>query len=1540
MLPYLILQRIIMLEYQRLPLVSDGSRQSINELCSHINIKVPKQGIHPIDSFLALFHCCDNFLQQDILSRLSICQLAIPFLLPDPISGNVTFLLWAMRSIIREWKPTTGVTTESRIVDHGGPMISFLRMGKAQDFKSKSRMLNMVIGEHDYFYHWNCEGGSFERQFVDGLVELCCYFPSGKHDDYFSDATYFLNLRGEATNHCAQVDFIHQVSFMSFILLLENNINKKIQKIIKRYANLPGGVVVIFPDYKEAAKHKTFYHLAQESHKTDNKISMLDIKGKNDADTKNTIRQIISEKLSKSKPKKFITIAESAAVATKIGIKVDEEEEECAHAKTLAEDTMEKLKILNPTQAKAKALPLQGSELWHTWANLDKESFQMTYNNQMTVGNNIERTEQRKKTIRETQLHCFSKGLTPVMKNFIDGLNHESVTVKNYFLHWMKIFLDNRSRKILPGMHAHYETAKQELKKLHKRGVSEKSQEYITQINSLKKQNIDLVQGSLGLEHFFRELGQLFEAGQLSTKSRQLVKQYPQIAVEILNSGYPIELMDGDTSYVPITWVSEVLFYLKKCHEGKTVFIISIIGIQSTGKSTLLNTMFGLQFNVSAGRCTRGAFIQLLPVNKQANKLMCDYVLIVDTEGLRAPELGSEQSYKHDNPLATFIIGIADVTIVNILGETPGDLNDILQTAVHAFIRMKNVDMKLNCHFVHQNVAAVDNSKLTLGKESFLDNLNKMTLAAAKTENVSGRYHSFQDVIQFEEKKDISYFPSLWKGDPPMAPINPGYTHKAKLLKHALMKLSETQKGDPVFSVFQLRVEQLWCAVCRENYIFSFKNTLEVMAYNELDGNFSKWSWALHRKMVEWQLETENTISNICSEEKLNQAETECFREAESLLDATFADLKIQMNDFFETSEHCKTLAQWRGRYEIELKHLQKDSIKEAEQQCALLKLTKQNQLKLEGIIHNHRQQLLKHITTLVRKSKDSNESLTEKALENKFNERWEKWIKEISDGIDQRNMYRTDEEIECDISNTLQQLCRRDGYVLIARLCQNLIEWGKQELFPLQLNPQKHLSCKLETHKPTSAKFKGDFQHANRKHDHFVIIMKQKFSKKQKNFQNYEPSVVFDLLSSFKGIIEDYNQQHQNLFTKEYITDMTMSFAGYMTVQITQIMQEIRIKNDPVASLNKLKSTYYNTFIDQYKEIKGEKAATSSLCSILSVAIESAVVEALPDDIVDKMKSSAATYKTKSYFKVQILKDLAIKNTFKLYSTYLRDIRSCFEWWAALYVEDFCMENYKTNLLETARPIIHRILNQVIEAAKKIQTGVVIQLWLTQFHGKLSKIIKLNLNEILDIIEANPNHSKTISQFFVKELTEGLKKEEQILLKKITDPKSKFATITKWNKSPHIILCDSLIGCIEQCPFCGEQCELTDCNHSKAGKDHYIDIHRPECLGRYTWIESNELVFESCSELVESTASFKNKDTNENLVAYKMYRTIYDKWTISNDKPSITPIYWHWFIQNHIDEIISWAGAAQSSKDRCPKWSHVTKDEAVESLSKIYSIT
>ena len=42
--------------------------------------------------------------------------------------------------------------------------------------------------------------------------------------------------------------------------------------------------------------------------------------------------------------------------------------------------------------------------------------------------------------------------------------------------------------------------------------------------------------------------------------------------------------------------------------------VISVVGEQSSGKSTLLNFLFGTQYATSMGRCTTGVYGSVLPL--------------------------------------------------------------------------------------------------------------------------------------------------------------------------------------------------------------------------------------------------------------------------------------------------------------------------------------------------------------------------------------------------------------------------------------------------------------------------------------------------------------------------------------------------------------------------------------------------------------------------------------------------------------------------------------------------------------------------------------------------------------------------------------------------------------------------------------------------------------------------------------------------------------------------------------------------------------
>ncbi|XP_075919997.1 interferon-induced very large GTPase 1-like [Petromyzon marinus] len=378
------------------------------------------------------------------------------------------------------------------------------------------------------------------------------------------------------------------------------------------------------------------------------------------------------------------------------------------------------------------------------------------------------------------------------MRSLIEILNHNAGTVKTYFLHWLRIYLDNMSADRLSQLHLTYHQVWTAIIELKKQGSN--TMTIATKQSELDKISEELDASSFGIDHVFREVGQIYEASQTTPSVEKLPATLPNISAEMMISGFTLELMDGDAAHVPLIWITSILDGIINEIGNVKLFVISILGIQSSGKSMLLNAMFGLQFPVGSGRCTRGAYMQLVKVEAEFSKqLGYDFVLIVDTEGLRSVEL-SNATRSHDNELATFVIGLGNMTVINIFGENPSEMQDILQIAVQAFLRMRKVRLSPSCVFVHQNIGEVNaDDKNMEGRRRFQEKLDEMTSMAADQEQCA--VASFDAVIRFDVNSQIRYFAHLWEGDPPMAPPNPSYCKNIKDLKEMLLRNAKREKN-------------------------------------------------------------------------------------------------------------------------------------------------------------------------------------------------------------------------------------------------------------------------------------------------------------------------------------------------------------------------------------------------------------------------------------------------------------------------------------------------------------------------------------------------------------------------------------------------------------------------------------------------------------------------------------------------------------------------------------------------------------------------
>ncbi|OQR84132.1 hypothetical protein ACHHYP_13852 [Achlya hypogyna] len=172
-----------------------------------------------------------------------------------------------------------------------------------------------------------------------------------------------------------------------------------------------------------------------------------------------------------------------------------------------------------------------------------------------------------------------------------------------------------------------------------------------------------------GLEHLWRELSHIFAV------DPEKYKELPQLAARHLLDGFPLELMDGDAAVVNMKWARGIFNRLGDILPPATrVFVLSVVGVPSSGKSTLLNFMFGTRLRTDGACCTRGVNMQLLRVDHRAPY---DYILLLDTKGGTA---------WRDKNIATLAILPADITIVLSNGEQTETLREILPLVFSAFL--------------------------------------------------------------------------------------------------------------------------------------------------------------------------------------------------------------------------------------------------------------------------------------------------------------------------------------------------------------------------------------------------------------------------------------------------------------------------------------------------------------------------------------------------------------------------------------------------------------------------------------------------------------------------------------------------------------------------------------------------------------------------------------------------------------------------------------------------------------------------------------
>ncbi|XP_072554120.1 interferon-induced very large GTPase 1-like [Paramormyrops kingsleyae] len=1455
--------------------------------------------IHPMDIHMAVFHCANDFLRQYMYTKLSACQFALPFLFPNPCTEDLEFPLWPLRHIKKSWKSMINSSADNpgkyqtrQMFSTLVPVVSFLRLGSS--FTSKSQILNSVISKqrHNVFFNRHCKGSAPDSMLMNGVVEIAWYCPGGKKDDIFDDCVAFLNLHGDAKDHQQQLQFLQAVSTVNVLLLSEQLQDEETKTICQNLSQSPIPLICLFSGSERVQGSKNPLKVR------------LAAKNRNEAEL--TEELITNIKQCIANYNKRQSIENCSNEARKLKFKVDEDKQSFKDGQELAQTLVCLLKEKRISDIKKDFLPLHG-ELWHNWCLKNKQQYRLSCKTNETIeqqkseilsGMKATRQEQREKAL----------SLNDFMKSFLDCLtsSEHAEDTKFYMLQWLRVLLDELSSDDLAKLEEHYHSTWSQMKNVPK--TKEKAEELDMLSKELNSISEKMAASTIGLQHIMREVGQMYECS-----DKRSVGALPALGAEMLISGYPLELMDGDESHVPIIWVQAVLKSLIDNLGDKKVYVLSILGLQSSGKSTLLNTMFGLQFTVSAGRCTRGAFMQMVKVDQKIREeLGFDFLLVVDTEGLRSPELSTKTSLNHDNELATFIIGIGDMTVINIMGENPSEMHEILQICVQAFLRMKQVKIQPSCIFVHQNVAeASAGDKNMEGRRRLQEKLDEMAQTAAKEEGIDDGY-SFSDVIQFDLQSQVFYFKNLLEGDPPMAPPNPSYSQNVQDLKTKLLSIADWQTGFrfPSLSQFRLRVQDLWNALLQENFVFSFRNTLEIMVYSSLEEKYAQWSWKLRKYSLETQTKLKNQIGSnkILDVSSINVI---------SDFDEVYTALKREIEAHFKDDKQAEILIKWKGNVENRLESLKNELIEETQKQCKMLIEVKRSMSELDQKKSLYEKNLMQKSKTMATSLKDKR--LTDKQVEEEFSSLWVEWVAEIAN--DQQpdkpiNIKAIVEDIlysrfqkQADIVNKIKTIPEnpRFEFTKTKHINQSVKGWIKEKI---GMGIPQEFAQKL---------------HRNVNH-----MVDEYIRNKELEKTDFNNNFIFEILDEVERHIQEYERNESVKFTYEYRVDLSI-FVCLSSVQRFQKMHKsFKKANNPITYLQSKREQYFQMFKNYCKGANSVTIFAKFLFNDIQPAVEEAIYNQIKLQIIDTMKCSNPAFSgNRCNLENHILRHLAIQKNFEFYDEYIHNPKSYFKRFIGEHVETFC-KDYK-KLQEMFHGHLEEmklcILRTSAEASEEVnlKNGNA-SMWLDHFCKKLGGRMVINRESLTSIQDEDIRDTKFLKDMMAEYLEEVVKSEN---MEKV-DASSQHLCLLKQKTIE--ILFKQLEGCWAQCPFCKAICTNTIVSHSC---DHRVQFHRSCAIGHVHYHKTDEFSITFCTTDVSSDGSFIIHP-DEKLIPYKSYRDAgdpYDKWSITAD--GSTQGYWKWFICRFQKEWEDTCGYKFKGKGAIPdSWREITEKSVLEELN------
>ena len=1520
-----------------------GSEEDSSDISDEdSDLKEEKEGktiahLHPLDLQKIIMLCADDFLRQELIDKMVRCQYAVPFILPithNSISKNL-ILLWAVKSLVRTYY-YEGQEVTKPLVDVKAPLVTFMNIGTERSWKSK--LLNKMLSpQQETFWHQALEGGGTAQRISEGMIEVAWWLPGRFGDNKFSCPVTFANLRGNASKSDAICCDLIPASSMTFVFVEDIDITLK--EFLRKQRSLNRVVLIVLhrrqPGIKEEVKI-----LRKEFQLEENQIICREERDTNFNSIHQKIKATVDRTVSEGKQNTSLTTLASGLRMNK-NTMVDDGN--CYQgqqaAKTILEDIDQYNRKGNLT-AKSEILPFQSDQTSkQKLAWLEKEIYRQTDRSE-------EKSEEdywyEKKAEKEKlQLKQLREPVSDTFKYFLQCILHLDEIDRKYFLQCLKLGLNERSEKNLQPLYGKYE--KYRLAKCTKELKEERDKK-------LKKLEEDLTHGSLGIEHFFREMGALYERiltlqemvacpNHEMERLNELLNFLSDTTAQLWLGGCALEIMDGDTIHIPVEWLKAVLKKVDKKSDVK-VFKLCAVGAQGSGKSTLLNTTFGLNFPVSSGRCTRGAYMQLVKIDETLKeKLKCDYIAVIDSEGLMSRVKMDDSEF--DNELATFVVGLSDLTLA-VNKDEGSEMKDVLPIAILVFLRMKPSGERKACHFVIEKHGAMGGmAQQGFEIDKFVNRLNEATLAAAQKADESD-CKKFADVLQYDSAKDNTYIPILYDGSE-MGKTNPSHMRATEKLKSSVISHAEQLRNNgDAFNFYTLadtgtRLEEIATAIKYEYIVLGFKSVLAVKSYEILAKISTDEQWGIKRRVRRMVKEENNRIANEAarSEHQTNvrkQIQISCDKINNKIYDE-ISKLRENILHYFEcggcqkcnTKVNCRDqLANYKKAFEEETNILQTrliwevhDSLEKLALKIAAEKNIYQLDRRMDDIIRDKVQEVIKE-----RKS----DNLGKDDIGVIFDELWKNTAGDI---LCDETKSTQEYDIQRDVTDVLMKLVKAEGHLYnIMPPHETRKKAKKQRIYnedSIEFTVLKGRHMVLRgipsrfTHRMLGMALNEQDVHRLQVASKSIIEATNRHydPSLQPPARQFNPSDVEELFKDIFNRIKEIDDDRFKI-TNEYKMDLLHFIEKRAVTGFTEMHVKYCREYSPEALLEKKKKATYDLF--EVRMLQGDFAAAFCHTVLKQIILTNIEDELECIELLCMLKQHpGGMFNDAKSLQAWIMNDLLDSGKHSNYLDYITNYET--------FVKRMIKTEATKHLTEALQLQKHgsikleNILTMMKEAVDKvIESNVGDKSFIKVLLSKLDTLT-IPYNEIRGWTETfDEVPEKSAFAMIIQQQLDGPMKNDII------------EVIDSWNisiKLKELAFTDfvfkAVVGCTARCPFCKTPCDAHE------GKTHLAHMHRPKGLGGYRRIPTNTLSSQSCSAALCSDDQFRHGDDKDKLVLFKKYATIYPDWCIKPDADPDSGKYWKWVLANFNTEFAHFYSATEAHIPE--QWTKYSKEEVKEDL-------